>query len=298
MDGKEALDRLYDLLSEDHDSNFISRRMALVKLNEAAYEFTEKTECLKATQTITLVPDQANYSLNANFMNLYLRNKSGNLYIKYNDGMNDSFITWKDYEDIVYQNSSESARPSRFCIIDDPNLDTRISSTCTTSGANVNGESVLTDSAADFSDVSAGDVVHNLTDGSDGYVLSSGTTLTTAMFGGSSNAWTSSDSYIIQPQGRIVLVLDPAPDTADTVTINYIQRPAPVYSDFGAFRFQPQHMSAIIKYAAWLEKYKDQEPDFGDAWYAAWEQQTRRHAFTLNKTLNRRGFEMNLKARR
>ena len=102
MDGKESLDQLYDLLSEDTDSNFITRRMALVKLNEAAYEFVERTNCLKSTQTITLVADQSTYSLNTNFMKLYLKNKENRLYIKYNDGNYTSFNTWKDYEDIVY----------------------------------------------------------------------------------------------------------------------------------------------------------------------------------------------------
>lgn len=290
MDGKEALERLYDLVNEDSTSNFITRKLAFSYLNEAAHEFVQRTDCLKATQTITTVVDQAGYSLNADFLKLYLMDDRNRYYIKYNE----TFIYAKDYSDIVFA-SRDSGIPDRFAIIDDPTLDSRITGTTTSDGTATNGESVLTDTGETFTDVSAGDCVHNLTDESDGYVLTAGTTPTTALFNGTDNEWDSGDSYVIQPQGRLQLVLDPAPNEVKTVTVQYTQRPAPVYSNFTAFRFQPQQLAAIIKYAAWLIKYKDSDPNMGDAWYQFFEQQTRKQAGNLNNAFLRKGFRLNLK---
>ena len=301
MDGKEILEQLYDLVNEGTTSSFISRKLAFAYVYRAAVEFVQRTDCLKATQTITTVADQSTYTLNADFLKLHIMDDRDRFYLKYNDGTNTSFFYEADYSEIYQQTNIESGLiPNRFSIIDDPNLDSRITGTTTADGAATYGESVLTDSGADFSDVSNGDCVHNVTDGSDGYVVTPGaTTLTTAMFNGTANDWTSGDSYVIQPQGRLLLQIDPPSSTAGhTITVPYTQRPKPVYSNYGSYRFQDQQMYAIINYAAWLFKYKDSDPNMGDAWYAAWERQVSRSASQLNKAFNRRGFRVNLKARR
>lgn len=300
MDGKEVLEQLYDLVNESSTSSFISRKLAFAYVNEAAIEFVERTNCLRTTQSITTVADQQEYTLNADFLKLYLADDYNNKYIKYNDGTNTSLVFETDYTDIYSKTTTTStAIPPGFSIIDDAQ-DSRLTGTTTSDGASTYGESVLTDSGADFSDVSAGDIVHNVTDGSDGYVIEPGTTtLTTALFNGTANDWTTSDAYVIQPQGRLKLVLEnPSSTAGHTITVPYIQRPKPVYSDYGAFRFQPQQLAAIIKYAAWLIKYKDSDQNMANAWYVAWDKQIRAKASELNNTFLRKGFTLNLKARR
>ena len=193
------------------------------------------------------------------------------------------------------------AKPDHFTIIDDPVLDNQVTGTATGDGAASGGQCILTDTAADFSDVSAGDIVHNTTDGSDGVVLSktSTTVLVTALFNGTADDWTSSDAYVIQPQGKLQLILDPPPSTGGhTLTVHYIQQPAPVYSDYGTFRFQSQYMDAIIKYAAFQYKYRDREPNYGDVYYMHWDRQVRMANHNLNRTLKRNKLTVNMKARR
>jgi len=304
MDGKTALYQLRRLLNEDANSAFLDDRTSYEFINSAAIEFVERTKCLKATQTITTVADQRGYTLNADFITLYLRDKANNLYLKYNDGSSSysDFIYWKDYADLILEDNIASvSKPSHFTIIDDSALDSQVTGTCTSAGALSGGQATLTDSAADFSDVSAGDIIHNTTDGSDGVVLSktSSTVLVTALFGGTENDWDSSDAYIIQPQGRLQLQFDPPPSTAShSLTVYYIQRPQPVFSDYGVFRFQPQHMEAIIKYAAFNYKYRDQDPQFGDAYYQHWEREIRKSADTLNSSFSRNKLKVNMKVRR
>lgn len=302
MDGKTLLYKLRQLLNEDSDSGFLDKRTSYDYLWEAAIEFVNRTACLKSTQSISTVVDQTGYTLNADFLSMYLKNDSNNLYIKYNNGSTDSFVTWKDYEDIIYgNNTSSQSVAGGFSIIDDSTLDSQVTGSATSAGALSGGQATLTDTAADFSDVSPGDIVHNTTDGSDGIVLSktSSTVLVTALFGGTDNDWAVSDAYIIQPQGRLKLVLDGPPSTADhTITVYYTQRPAPVYSDYGVYRFPSQYSDAIVKYAAFLYKFKDREPNFGHTWYGIFDRQVRMATSALNKSFVRRGFTVNLKARR
>jgi hypothetical protein len=122
-----------------------------------------------------------------------------------------------------------------------------------------------------MTDITAGDVVHNTTDGSDGVVISVAADLkscTTALFGGTANDWSSADAFIIQPRGRLKLILDPPPSTAaHTITVYALQKPAPVYSNYDVYPFSYDYAEALSKYAAWLYKMSDREPDFGHAWY-------------------------------
>jgi hypothetical protein len=302
MDGKELLRNLRQVLNEASDSGFIDAKTSYDYLNQAAYEFIRRTKFLRASQSITTVANQTAYDLNTDFMELYLRDGQNIPFISINNGSTDQYIFWRDYEDVVYEgNTTPVEIPGFFTILNSSTLDTRISSTTTSTGAASAGEATLTDTGADFSDVSAGDVVHNITDGSDGIVLSktSSTVLVTALFAGTNNDWSSGDSYVIQPQGKLQIVLDPACSVANyTITVHYIQKPAPVYSDYGMFRIPAQYMDSLIKYAAWLYKYRDREPNYGDAFYAHFDRQVRTQANTINGTLRRNDVSVNLKARR
>jgi hypothetical protein len=137
------------------------------------------------------------------------------------------------------------------------------------------GESTLTDGTAAFSTtVNIGDAVHNLTDTSHGYVvtLSSGTAVITALFDGTNNYFANTSSYVIWPQKRFQLVIDPPPSvTGDTITVYYVKRPDPVYSAYRSYSLPIGYSGALVHYAAWLYKYRDREPSFGDNFYLYWD---------------------------
>jgi len=302
MDGKTLLYKIQELLNEESSSAFLDSRSSYQFLWEAATEFAGRTNCLANTQTITTVADQTDYTLNANFLKMRLKDDSGRYFIKYNDGTNNSFIYDKSYQEMVIGNNVTSvAYPSHFAVEPDSTLDSQISSTTTSAGAATAGLSTLTDTGSDFADVSPGDNVHNTTDGSDGIVTSktSSTALVTALFGGTNNDWTSGDSYVIQPQGRLKIVLDPPPSTAGhTMTVYYVERPDPVFSDYGVYKFQDQYSTGIVSYALWKYKYRDKEPNFGDAYYKFFEMAVMKANGQLGDSFRRRSIPVNFKARR
>ncbi|MFH1562852.1 MAG: hypothetical protein ABIF11_05480 [Nitrospirota bacterium] len=199
---------------------------------------------------------------------------------------------------------STSTMPGSFSIRDKRKLYSQITGTATSDGAASGGECTLTDTSGLFLTTdytNKGDVIYNTGDGSSGVVLSITTTtaLKSALFGGTNNDWTSTDPYVIQPQGRLELIIDPPPKTAGhIITLEYIARPDPVYSDYGSYKFRDQNMEAIIKYAAWLYKYRDSEPNFGDAFFQWWDRVVRREAANINPHLNQRKWKVNFKARR
>ena len=301
MDGKDLLRRLRNLMDEDSDSGWLDTQSSYDFLYEAAKQIVDRTGCLKSTQEITTVAETNSYNLNPDFSRLYVKNSSNKFYIVLNDGSNNHYLTFKDYEDIVYEsNSSSVAIPSRFSIIDKSSL-SQISSTATSAGASSGGQCTLTDSTAPFANVNPGAIVHNTTDGSDGVVLSKTSTsaIETALFGGTNNDWSSSDAYIIQPQGRYQLILDPTPSTAGyTITVYYIQIPDPVYSDYGIYRFSNQYKEALVKYAYWLYKYRDGAPDAGDAMYRYFEDNVGKYSYFVNRGLRGSTLKVNYKARR
>ena len=303
MDGKALLFRLRQVLDEDSTSSFMDDRTSFDYLYEAAIELAMRTKALISSQTITTVADQSGYTLDADFLGLYAKDSHNTYFIKHTDSSsNDNFPIWRDYEDILFANQTTSvAVPSFFTIINDPDKDSQVTGTATSTASETGYQSTLTDTAGDFSDVSAGDSIHNTTDGSDGIVLSktSGTILETALFGGTANDWTSGDAYVIQPQGRMKLVLDQPPSTAgETITVYYIKRPDPVYSHYGTYRFQNQHLMALVKYAAWMYKYRDREPQTGDMLFQYWDRQVGIGSEQIRNTMNRKGFKVNRKARR
>lgn len=281
MDGKTLLHDLRQLLQEDEGSLFLDTFTSYRFLNEAAEEFVRRTKICKATQSITTVADQAAYDLNADFIECYLRDRDNRLIVKINDGINNYFIPWIEYTDLIYDDRTATADakaiPDAFSIIDKSTLDTRITGTASADGAVSGGQCTLTDTTGgDFTDVEAGDIVHNTTDGSRGIVLSktSSTVLVTALFGGTNADWTNNDAYVIQPQQKWQIVFTPPTDVAAyTVTVYYVQRPGPVYSDYGMWRIPAQYMTGIVKYAAWLYKYREGAPNTGNAWFQAFENQ-------------------------
>ena len=297
-DGKDLLRRLRNLLNEDSDSGWLDEQTSYDYLYDGAIEFVDRTGCIRSSQSITTVAEQTDYDINPDFFRLYLKNTNNNYYIKLYDTSNYYFLTWKDYEDVYYGNNTTSvAIPGKFTIID-TDLPDQVTGTTTSDGAESGGQQTLTDTAGDFTDVEAGAIVHNTTDGSDGVVLSktSSTVLVTALFGGTDNDYTSGDTYIIQPQARYKLVIDPPPSTAGyTLYLPYVKRPAPVYSEYGTYPFI--NPNVLVKYAYWLYKYRDSDPNFGDAMYKFWEMEVSKKAYSINRGQRPTRIKINMKSR-
>lgn len=302
MDGKSLLYSLRNALDEESGSSFIDDQTSYEYLWEAASVFASRTGALRTSQVITTVADQQAYTINANFDSLYMVNRDEEYTLKYNDGTNNTFLLHKEYENIIYDDETTSVPlPSWFTLIDSATLSSQVSGTTTSAGVSSGGQCILIDTASDFSDVSAGDIAHNTTDGSVGYVLSktSSTVLVVALFNGTDNDWTSGDSYVIQPQGRIQLILNPPPSTAGhTATLYYLKRPAPVFSDYGVYRFPQVFMPTIVRYAAWLYKYRDREPDTGDKLFRYFDREVKRANRVFGNSIKKRVFTINLRKRR
>ena len=296
-DGKDLLRRLRQALNEESGGGWLDTQTSYDWLYDAAVEYVDRTGCLRQTQSITTVAEDSDYDINPDYLRLYLKNSDNNYYLKYNDGSNDHFLTWRDYEDIYYENNTDSVSvPSRFSIID-ADLPTQLTGTASAAGAAAGGQCTLT--ASGFSTVEAGSIVHNTTDGSDGIVLSktSTTALVTALFGGTNNDWSNADAYVIQPQARYQLIIDPPPSTAShTITLPYIKRPDPVYSDYGLYAFI--NPSILVGYAAWKYKYRDKEPNFGDAFYKFWEADVQKRGRNINQGQRTNDMNVNLKKRK
>ena len=348
-------------------------RTSYMFLWQGAQRYVEKTNVLTSYQDITTVADQINYTLDAKYMKLYLRDNSNRYYIRYrpavitgtadaeeanklhddsvgftssmvgntvwnttddtyttvsayvDDGeltltedimadtetyiiyQSDSFLTWRDYEDTIYANKITADNavdiPDHFTIRDKQSLSSQITGTATSDGSKAGGECILTDTEGLFTTtdyVSPGDIIHNTKDVSDGVVLSitSATVLVCALFGGTDNELDKDDTYVIQPQGRLELILDPPPDDAsDTVRVWYIERPEPVFSDYGVYRFQQKAMEAIIQYAAAKYKYRDDDIKFAEEFLVNWDMNLKTDNTNLRPMLKKRQWSVNFKKR-
>lgn len=294
MDGKDLLRRYKELLHIKSTDTDFDERTGYDYLYAAAREWVIQTECLTATQSITTTANVATYTLNGDFLSLYLK-ENDRFYLKYNDGTDDYFIYFKPYQEVIFDNNTTGISvPSYFTITDDPTLDTLISKTsgAADGGSAAGGKSTLTFSTAIFGDVTPGDIIHNIDDVSDGVILSTESTakiLETALFGGTDNEWDIDDSFIIQPRRRFLLQFDPPPSTAShTVTFYYLRKPRPVYTDYDVYEIAYEYGDVLCKYAAWLYKYRDQEPQFGDAFYKYWDMQIKKYRRLTRKGLAQR----------
>lgn len=305
MIGIDYLNRLNQIMGESYpSSNWMDKKTSFDYLFEAAKDFCRETRLLRGSQSITTVASQANYALNPDFREVYAEDDGGNKVIKYYDTANYSWISQQYHSATLYANNTTAVSvPDNFSITNRAAA-SQVTGIATSSGSQSGGESTLTDTAASFtSTVSVGDTVYNTTQSYIGLVLAvtSGTALKTAMFDTSGQtsayaSWTSSDAYIIQPQSRFDLYLDPLPSTAGhTVTVNYLQTPSAVYSDYGSYNLPGGFEEAILKYAVWLYKYRDRKPDVGDYLYKFYEMQVREARHVGEKALNKPKFEFSLK---
>jgi hypothetical protein len=298
MNGKTLSRDVQEILNEASTSGFIDDRTTYDYLYEAAVQFNLISQLNTDETTITTVDGTADYYLPYNFGSLYMKNQSGAYFLKLYDGTSYTWVLWKSYEEIYYENeTTETKYPDSFTIVDHDQY-ANITGTTTADGAASNGECTLTDIVAPFANVTIGDYVSNITDGSSGYIIAvtSSSALVTALFDGTNNVWMLGDEYIITPKARMKIVLSPTPSTNGyIVSVPYVSMPDPVYSDYRKYRIPEQYRGALVKYAAWLYKYRDREPNYGDGFYKMFDQQARRAKADYNKTTLAKGFKVNFK---
>lgn len=295
MDGLTLRTQLQYALRELSNSEFLDEKTSYDFLYEAALELNRITQALNGTQSITTTASTSAYNLNPDFQCLRVMNDRNERVVKFDDGNSESWISERPYESVLYDNNSdETATPVSISITDYETSATNLTGTAGATDAVSTNDTTL--SGSSFGSVAVGDLVHNTTDGSQGIVtaVTSATSLETRLFYGTNNYWTSGDSYVIVPQGRKRLVVDPPNSTAGyTITVPYVQKPTPVYSPYRSYRFDSSFGPALVKYAAWLYKYRDQEPNKGDAWFKYFMQQAKGAVGATNKAYDRSRFRVN-----
>jgi hypothetical protein len=186
-----------------------------------------------------------------------------------------------------------------FFAISDVNIPERITGTAVLDGIEVGGESKLYTSLETIPGLYQGDSVVNITSNCYGVVLKPGLPAITAIFDLSSrtgeySSWHVGDQFLIQPQPKYQIFLDPTPNkSGDVITISYLSKPVPVYSDYGTYPFATGYEEAIVKYAAWLYKYRDSKPALGDPLYIAYEKAMRKGKNVNRKAEGVVGFRVN-----
>lgn len=299
MEGFTLLRKLREQLDESSTSTFLNDRTSYDYCYDAVNDFNFKTHYLTATQTITISASTNAYNLNPDFVSLALMDDRNRPYIKWTYSGSDTFIYGRDYASIVLENDSSTATiPGSFSITD-ADQPSNITGTASAIGAAANGEATLTDSTADFTNVAPGDFVHNTTQSTDGVIISktSTTQLVCALFsdGTSGSAWAQNDAYVIVPQPRYKIVFTSTPSATATATIVYVKRPDPVYSTFRAYKLPFNYTMPIVQFAAFLYKYRDRDPNYGDAFYKYYDSFTRKTAAEMRKgTGERSGMRVNL----
>ena len=311
MDGKTLSRDLRELLQESGTSSFMDDKTTYDWIYRAACHYAFLTRALTGESTGTIVQGVRTYSLPVDYLRLYARhNRSDRFFIKINDGVSDSFVFDRAYDAVQFENnSSQQAIASSFSVIDALPL-TRLTSAVTSTGAvntPLSGECYLNDTTGTFlTKVAVGDFVHNPAEGDDGasgvvIAVVSNIKLTCALFDNASGepvGYTSGQTYVINQQGRYAVYLDPPPLTAGyIITVPYIRRPAPVYSPYAAYQFPGDASLALILYAAWAYKYRDREPNYGDAMYGHFERAVKISSHATNRAQVRRAFHVNFSKR-
>ena len=291
MDGQTLLREVRQLLNEPSGSSFLNDRMTYDFLYEAAVLTTIRTQAFRSEQSITTIASNRNYGLNPDFIALYLMDDSNKRFIKYTASSADHFLYERSYDNIILQNNTTPVTIPYGFTIKDKSAQTQISGSGSISAIS-NDEYTFTDGAQTFTTTVAGGDLINMTSGGSGIVLevTSNVALKAAFFDSAS-----SGNYLLNPQGRFELILDPPPtNSGDIITIYYIQRPNPVYASYRRYNFPIDYKAALVHYAAWKYKYVDQEANFGDKFYLYWDNTVRRLGSNINNVLNKRGFKVNM----
>ena len=300
MEGFTLLRSLREILNESVGSTFMNDRTSYDYIYHAVQDFNVRTHFATSNQTINVTANNAIYPLNADYCGIALANTYNQPYVKYTQGGSDTFIYNMDYSVIILNNSSATAPVAQGFAVTDAAPASMITGTATSTGTLVNGETTLTDTGASFMTTTVpGDYIHNTSDGlySSGVVIAvvSNTQLICAMFEGTNNFYTSNDSYIIVPQSRYNIVLSPIPSATAILTVPYLTKPGPVYSMYRSYKLPNNSLLPIVHYAAFLYKFKDTQPDFGNALYKHYDLYARKVSAEMRKAIpEKSGFKVNM----
>ena len=272
MNGKMLRRAMLDFLDEENvDALYASTRRVWESLDHAASIFCRETGYLKKSVQITTIAAAQTYDLPPDYIRPAMQNRQGRYIAKYTDSDGNVFFPILSSHERIYKANLTDSQdsPYRFAIRDKQSVSDALYGIATATADPATGDTVtaLVDSTATFSSdsVRARDTVHNVTDQSDGMVISVATesTVWTAVFEGTTNAWDVGDSYVIQPAAEFELVLDaPSESSGDVFELYYVCMPEPVYHDLGMWRFPQRVCRAIAQGAASLFKgvkreYKD-----------------------------------------
>lgn len=306
MVGHVLTRQLRERLGENSTSSWINVQLSYDLIYEAVLEFVDRTACLQKSGNITTGANLSSYTLPYDFQRLYMRDTNGDYFIRYVDSNNSvNNIIFDDYTNIILNNNTDNnsvAVPSTFCIL--PSSAANQVSNNTTAAGTIDSNtslSTMTDANGSFvSTVSVGDDVFDTLNSYSGKVVtvSSNTALSTALYASNGTAvgWANATTYMIQPQMRFSLVVDPPTETAnETITIYYVYKPDIVYSPYKAYPIHYQYLSPIVDYAAWLYKYRDMEPNFGDKWYIAFDTITKQLKNRYDTSVRKKGWTVNFK---
>jgi hypothetical protein len=268
MDGKKLTRLVLDALDElQVENNFASQRKIYENLEWAAMLFLRETRAFRKTMTIATVIGQQIYDLTPDFISLYMKNPQQRFFIKYSDGTNDSFPTETSYEKIYKQNvADQKTIPNRFALRVKETLGNPQVVIAEADGAKSGGQCQLESSPLNSALIKPRDIVHNLTDNSDGFVLqiNTATKVTVALFDGTNDDVSSLDDLVLVPSARQQIVLDAPSAVGDhTISIPYVALPSPVFSEYSQWELEAKACRAIAWGAASL--FKMPQNQFGEA---------------------------------
>jgi hypothetical protein len=297
MEGFTLKRKLQEMLQEVSSSSFMNDRTTYDYLYAAVNDFNFRTHYSTGTQTISILPAIATYNLNPDYVCPQLTDDYNRPFFLWNYGGAMSNVYPMDYDtQVLAQSTTTSTVASNYSTVNAQPM-SNLYGSATIQGLLVNGECILTDTTlSQFAAVSVGDYVHDTTDGSDGVVMGiiSPTQIYVSLFGGVANQWSVGDMYVIIPQQRYSIVFYPTPSAVATATIYYVKAPAPVYSPYRVYNIPFQYDDPIISFAAFKYKYRDQEPQFGDALYQHYEIATKKFAAEMRKGIDKKnGFRVN-----
>jgi hypothetical protein len=304
MDGKTMGQRLLDLLNEASGSALIGSKITYDFFYDAARDCIIRTECCTDEHEITTIDGTADYSLPADYIGLYFKHNN-KYHIKLNTGgaaTTNQFVEFRERDKVYYDNDvTEAAIANYFTLKDAADIPAQVTGTASAAGAATGGKCLLTTAVDKFDNVFPGDNIHNTTDVSSGVVISKtdAKNIYVALFGGTVNAITNADAFIIQPRARVQLQLDPPPSTSDyTYYVPYIQMPSPVYSLYDVYRIPFDYTEALANYAAWKYKERDKAMDFGKSFLSAYMAEIAKYLKQTNRVFARQPARMIPKLRR
>jgi len=253
-------------------------------INQAAADFVRETKTLTGCPALQMIVGTATYPLPPDFMELHVKDDRRRLVARWTgtDGrIGNLYASTTEKLQATIPGSNRLSTPDRFAVSagDTPSP---VILKVDREGSSDQGEAILY-LAEPVPDIFAGDSISNLTDESDGIVLSvSGSTVRAALFNGAENIFRAGDEVWLYPQPRPVIIVDPAPAEAGTVTLSYIRRPKPVYSRRGILELPPESCRAICHKAAYyyIADY-DLDPQRDAHLLAMYEDEVKRHRASI-----------------